>query len=146
MPTAARLSAAITFAIVGYFIYRAMLPSYGDDRITSYIMLLCILTGVWAGCVLCGKHAHGLISGLGTGYAAVVAQAFWIFFILAFLDMLGQALKRRYDGPMEAVVDMFTLSLELLAQLGTPSLATTLFVGAAAGGIFAGIMGKKFPR
>lgn len=146
MPTAARLSAAIAFAILGFFIYRAMVPSFGDDVIPSYLFMLCILTGVWAGWVLCGKHAHGVMSGLGTGFTAMVAQAFWILIIMSFFNMLGLALRNRYDGPVDAVVDVFAIAWESVLQFATPLMMTTLLVGAVVSGVFAGVMGKKFPR
>ena len=83
MPTAARLTAAILFAIVGYFIFTAMVPSFGDDVIPRYLLPLSIGTGLWSGWVLCGPNAHGVRSGVGTGFTAIVGMVFLIMFILS---------------------------------------------------------------
>ena len=112
MPTAARLVGAIAFAIVGFFIFNAMLPEYGDDTVPRFLLPLCIGAGLWAGWVLCGKHAHSVVSGIGTGLTAGIAQGFWILLIMSFVRMIEQSLRRRYDGPMEAVVDVFTIMFD----------------------------------
>lgn len=146
MPTAARLVAAVAFAIVGYFIYTSMLLVYGDDTVPKFLMPLCIGAGIWAGWVLCGAHASGIVSGIGTGYTAVIAQVFWIALIMSFVEMIQLALRRRYDGPVEAVVDVFSIMFTNGMRFGTPQFFMVIAVGGVVGGVLAGIMGKKYPR
>lgn len=100
MPTAARMTAAIAFAIIGYIIFAAMVPIYLEYTVPRFLLPLCIGSGLWAGWVLCGKNAHSIASGIGTGYTAVIAQVFWILLIMSFVFMIDQAMRRRYDGPM----------------------------------------------
>lgn len=146
MPTAARLTAAIAFAIVGYFIYQVMVPAFGDIAIPRWLPALCVLSGVWCGWVLCGKLAEGIVSGIGTGFTAVVAQASIILFVLSFAEMLSLALRRRYDGPMDAVADVFALMADGFTRFASPEMGMTLLMGGLIGGTVAGFMGKKFPR
>ena len=146
MPTAARLTAAIAFAIVGYVIFATMVPIYGEDTVPRFLMALCIGAGLWAGWVLCGKNAHSIASGIGTGYTAVLAQVFWILLIMSFVHMIDQAMRRRYDGPMDAVVDVFTIMYDNGMRFGSSDMITVILVGGFVGGALAGLMGKKFPR
>lgn len=146
MPTAARLTAAIAFAIVGYLLFAAMVPIFGDAVVPHFLLPLCIGAGLWAGWVLCGAHASGIVSGIGTGYTAVIAQVFWILLIMSFVHMIDLAMRRRYDGPMEAVVDVFSIMFENGMRFGTPEIGMIIAVGGCVGGILAGIMGKKYPR
>ncbi len=146
MPTAARLVGAIAFAIVGFFIFNAMLPEYGDDTVPRFLLPLCIGAGLWAGWVLCGKHAHSVVSGIGTGLTAGIAQGFWILLIMSFVRMIEQSLRRRYDGPMEAVVDVFTIMFDNGVMFGTTLMAITVLGGSVIAGMITGAIGKKYPR
>lgn len=146
MPTAARLTGAIAFAIVGYFIYVTMVPLYGEDVVPRLLLPLCMATGLWAGWVLCGKHADTISKGIGTGMTAVFAQTFWILLILAFALMLDRSLRKRYDGPVEAITDVFSLMYDDVLRFGTSEMGMVLLVGGLAGGIVTGYMGKKYPR
>lgn len=146
MPTIARLTAGVAFAIVGYFIFATMVEIYGEDTVPKFLLPLCIGAGLWAGWVLCGAHANGIVSGIGTGYTAVIAQVFWILLIMSFVHMIDQAMRRRYDGPMEAVVDVFSIMFDNGMKFGTPQMGMIIAIGGAVGGVLAGIMGKKYPR
>ncbi|MDB9838606.1 TrgA family protein [bacterium] len=146
MPTAARLTAAITFAIVGYFIYMTMVPLFGDDVIPTYLLPLCVISGIVCGWVFCGTNAHGIQSGIGTGLTAVIAQAFWILLIMSFVRMIKLSLRLRYDGPMEAVVDVFTIMYDSILLFATPTMGITVLVGGLIAGIVSGFMGKKYPH
>lgn len=146
MPTAARLTAAIAFAIVGYFIYIAMVPSFGEKVIPSFLLPVCLGAGLWSGWVLCGSKADSVRSGIGTGLTAVVAMIFSILFIMSFVHMIQLSMRRRYDGPMEAIVDVFNIMYENAIMFATQNLGLTLLLGALIAGLVSGIMGKKFPR
>ncbi len=146
MPTAAKLTAAIIFAILGYFIFTAMVPLFGDTVIPQFLLPVCVGVGIWAGWVFCGSKAMSIRSGIGTGITAVVAMAFWILFIKSFVQMIQLSLRRRYDGPMEAIVDVFNLMYDNFTIFGTPTMAITLFAGGLIAGTITGVIGKKFPR
>lgn len=146
MPTAARLTAAIAFAIVGYFIFTTMVPLYGEDVVPSYLLPLSVAVGLWAGWVLCGANAHTIPKGVGTGITAVLAQAFWILLIISFVKMIDRSIRKRYDGPIEAISDVFQLMYDDLLRFGTVEMGTVLLVGGLAAGIASGYMGKKYPR
>lgn len=146
MPTAAKLMAAVAFAIVGYFIYVAMVPSFGDTSIPRFLLPVCIGVGAWAGWVFCGTKAMSVRSGIGTGFSAVVAMGVCILFIMSFEQMIQLSLRRRYDGPMEAIVDVFNLMFQNLTDFATPVMGITLLAGGLLAGLVAGLTGKAYPR
>jgi hypothetical protein len=146
MPTASRLVAALDFGALGYVIYITMLEIYADETVPVYLLPLCCVAGLWAGWVICGKHALYITSGIGAGYSAIVCQAFLILFIMSFVIMIERSLRRRYDGPMEAIVDTFTLMFENGLSFGTPEMGIILLVGGFVSGAAAGIAGRRFPH
>ncbi len=146
MPTAARLTAALAFAVLGYFTYTLMLPSFGDDVVPSYLLPLCLAAGLWCGWVLCGDKSFSVRSGLGTGLTALIAMIVIILFIMSFVEMIQLSMRRRYDGPMEAIIDIFAIMFENFQMFATPELGLTLFGGGLLAGFVTGVMGKRFPR
>lgn len=146
MPTAARLTAAIAFAIVGYFIFLTMIPEYGEDVVPRLLLPLCLVTGVVFGWKLCGTLAYTPSAGVGTGLTAVVAQVVFILGALALAKMLERSLRKRYDGPVEALIDMLALAFDDVLRFGTPQMGMVILVGGVVGGFVSGVMGKKFPH
>lgn len=146
MPTAAKLVAALVFAAIGYVIFVSMVTGFGTDTVPGFLLPLCIVSGLIVGWVLCGKNTLGLRSGIGTGYTAIVAQGFIILFVMSFMRMLGRSLRGRYDGPMDAIIDTFTLLYESVFKFATPELGMILLVGGFVGGALTGLAARRFPH
>lgn len=146
MPTAGRLTAAIAFAVIGGYIATLISPLFEEGKQPSWWYPLCVLTGVWAGWVVVGKRAgHGYPAGFGNGITGIVAQVFWILFIMAFADMINKSLRKAYDGPVEAVVSVFELMSELALAFWSPTLIAIMLGCGVAGGLFAEFFAKRFP-
>ena len=146
MPTASRLVAALAFGAVGYVIYITMLEIYADETVPVYLLPLCCVAGLWAGWVICGKHALVIKSGIGAGNSAIICQAFVILLIMSFVTMIERSLRRRYDGPLEAIMDTFTLMFENGLRFGPPEMGIILLVGGFVSGAAAGIAGRRVPH
>tara|TARA_B110000090_G_C12970854_1_gene288866 strand:+ start:21 stop:461 length:441 start_codon:yes stop_codon:yes gene_type:complete len=146
MPTAAKLVAGVVFAALGYAIFVSMVTVYADDRVPEYLLPLCLVAGLIVGWQICGKNALGLMSGVGNGYTAIVAQVFVILFVLSFIAMLQRSLRSRYDGPTDAMIDSFTLLAEYGFRFATPEIGMIMAVGGFVGGALAGIAGRRFPH
>ncbi len=146
MPTAAKLVAGVVFAAIGYAIFVSMVVVYADDRVPDYLLPLCLGVGLVVGWQICGKNALGLMSGIGNGYTAIVAQCFIILFALSFITMLQRSLRSRYDGPTDAMIDSFTLLAEYGFKFATPEIGMIMAVGGFVGGALAGLAGRRFPH
>ncbi len=146
MPTAGRLTAAFALAILGAYLAYLTAPLFDEGGLPGFWWPLCILAGVWAGWVVMGKRAgRGYSAAVGNGFTGVAAQAFWILFLTASADMLQKSMRRSYDGPIEAVIDVFQLMWEYIQDLGTQDVGVALVVGAIAAAFFSEFYAKRFP-
>ena len=146
MPTAAKLVAAICFALVGVFFAQAAAPYFLDAKPPKYFMALCLVNGIWAGWVLCGRNAVSISSGIGTGLTAAVGTAFVALFAASFLRMLTKSLRRAYDGPFEALIDVGQMLADYAIAIGNIQTIGILICGGIVGGGIAGYFGRKYPR
>jgi hypothetical protein len=49
--------------------------------------------------------------------------------------MLKESVKMRYDGPLEAIIDVFARMLERAPPLGTFNVLMTMIIGGIIGGV-----------
>ncbi|MEY1555940.1 TrgA family protein [Yoonia sp. R2331] len=146
MPTAGRLTAALALALLGGYLAYLTSPLFEEGSLPGFWWPLCILAGVWAGWVVMGKRAgRGYSAAVGNGFTGVAAQVFWILFLTAGADMLQKSMRRSYDGPIEAVIDVFQLMWEYAQDLGTQEVGVALVVGAICAAFFSEFYAKRFP-
>ncbi len=131
MPTAARLLAAIGFALVGFFAsesYKMLLPE-GTD--VGHFSLINTGIGLISGWLVMGRVA-------GEGYRAAIAQGirtsavlvFYALILHSLMEMLKRSTRLNYDGPMDAVAGMFALAAEYgLLIVYSPTVMIILIVG-----------------
>jgi len=146
MPTAGRLVAAITLAILGGYTAFLIFPNFDEGSVPSYLYPLCVGAGIWAGWVVIGKRAgNGYSSGIGNGITGTLAMVFWILFLMSFADMISKSMRRSYDGPVEAVVNVFEIMLEYAQELYTYELVLVLAGGAIVVGLITEFFAKRYP-
>ena len=146
MPTAGRLFAAIAFAVIGaYFAFR-IAPLFDEGQEPGFWYPLCVLAGVWSGWVVVGKRAgSGYSAAIGNGLTGIVAQFFWIIFLVSFFDMIQKSMRRSYDGPVEAIVNVFQLGMDYVLEMGSIELGLTALAAGAVGGLFAEFFALRMP-
>ncbi|MEJ6398857.1 TrgA family protein [Yoonia sp. 208BN28-4] len=145
MPTAGRLAGAVAFAVFGWYIATYAAQFFEEGRTPGYWVPLGVVAGIFTGWVVVGKRTgDGYASGLSNGITGTVTILFWMLFLLSFGDMIGKSMRRRYDGPVEAVVDVFALMGEYALRFAQPDLGTIIVVGGIAAGLFAEFFGKRF--
>lgn len=146
MPTAGRLAGAIALAALGGYIAYLLVPSFDEGTMPSFWFPLCVGAGIWAGWVVIGKRTgRGYSAGVGNGITGTLAMIFWVVFIVAFIEMIRKSMRRSYDGPVEAVVNVFEIMLEYAQQMYTSEVALVLAIGAVVAGLFSEFFGKRFP-
>lgn len=144
MLTAGRLAAAIFFGAVGWYFSQEATPFFEDGQIPSYWLQTCVAIGVVCAWMLNGKKAGvGYSGGVGQGLTTIVAFAFWVLFTVSFFDMIAKSMRNRYDGPVEAVVDVFALMGEYVLDFASIQLGLILLVGGIAGGLFTEFVAKR---
>lgn len=139
MPTAARLVSALILAALAWAasqFYRPLMPEATDfgwfNEVNAGVGALCgwYVTGPRLG--------RGWPEGIGAGLTGVAALVFWVLFLHSFNEMLGRALETRYNGPIEAILAIFSLA----ADYGALMLEATLLGLLVAGGLILGLVGE----
>ena len=143
MPTAGRLAGALAFLIYGWYIGGRLVPFFPEGKPPGFLMPLCIVLGIICGWKIVGARANkGYQAAIGHGLTGAAAFSFWIVFLVSLNQMIGKAMRRFYDGPMEGVVDIFALMVEL----GKDLLDLNLILSVAIGGIIAAWIAEYFAK
>lgn len=146
MPTAGRLAAAIALGALGGYLAFLLFPLFDEGTAPTFLYPLSIGAGIWAGWVVIGKRAgRGYNAAIGNGITGMLAMVFWIMFVMSFADMIKKSMRRSYDGPVEAVVNVFEIMIDYAGTLYTNEVAMVLAGGAIAAGLFSEFFAKRYP-
>lgn len=146
MPTAAKLVAAILFAALAWLVSELLKPFFpeGTDlgRFSEYNALIGAVMG-WqlAGARARTTWANAVAYGL-TAAAGTVALALLIY---SFNRMIAQSVRRIYEGPVEALVDVVRIMVENARLLGDPQVLIVLVAGGVLGGLVTEWVGRRYP-
>ncbi|MBN2906011.1 MAG: TrgA family protein [Rhodobacteraceae bacterium] len=110
MPTAAKLFAAIAFAVMAWFASQAVVPLFPEGTDLGKFAYVNATIGALSGWLVMGRLA-------GAGYGAAVTSglrttAVFLFYALlvhSIVKMLDQAVRMRYSDTMEALAGVFEL-------------------------------------
>ena len=129
MPTAAKLIAALVLAIFGYFVADNIKPLLPEGTPTNWLYQVSMFVPI-----ICGWRIMGRLVGKGyrlsfnAALYATVASAFFVVLTFAIAEMLKRSTRLQYDGPMEAVVNMFGILVEYSLLLINPGPAMYLAI------------------
>lgn len=146
MPTAARATAAILFGLLGLaFAYQSG-PYFPEAKEPFYWYPLNGIAGAILGWMISGaKAGTGYRAGVAHGITTGAAMIFWVYFLMSSHDMIKKSLRKLYDGPVEAVVNVF----EIMLDWGERFLVQDLLIFFVAGCILCGLVtefiGKRLP-
>ena len=59
--------------------------------------------------------------------------------------MINKSMRRSYDGPVEAVVNVFEIMMEVAQELYDPTVIGVIAAGAIIVGIFSEFFAQRFP-
>lgn len=137
MPTAARLAALVFFGALAWAVSHLVarhLPEGGDPgRFAAVNAAIGAILG-WR--IAGSRGGTGWASAFGYGITTTVAILVVSAFVQSFAIMIRQSLRRLYDGPVEALVDVF----ELMMRNGQYLLNAEVLLALALGGILAGLL------
>ncbi len=145
MPTAGRLAGAVAFAVFGWYLATTSTQYFDEGRAPGFWIPLAVVAGIYAGWVVVGKRTgQGYGSGISNGITGTATLLFWMVFGLSFGDMISKSMRRSYDGPVEALVDVFTIMTGYGVQFAHVELGIIIAVGAVAAGLFSEFFGKRY--
>ncbi|MDX8348881.1 TrgA family protein [Cognatiyoonia sp. IB215446] len=146
MPTAGRLAGAVIFALFGWYIGGIMAPFFPEERPPAYLLPMCAAFGLFIGWTVCGSRTgKGYVNAVSNGLTTIGAFSFCVVFALGGNQMISNALRNRYDGPMDALVGMFELMIEHAVQFLDVTFLATLIFGGIICALVAEYFGKKYP-
>ena len=136
MPTAAKLAAAILFALVAFATAQAVMALFPDGAQYGSFALICAVIGALVGWRVMGPRAgRGMPNSAGTGVATSFVVVFWAIFFFAANEMIKNAIRTRYDGPFDAVIGWFGIAADYAAAIFDPVILGLLLVGGALSGL-----------
>ena len=138
MPTAARLFAAMGFALMAFFaseIYKPLLP---EGTQTGLLTPVNTVLGALCGWMVMGRLAGGgYFAAAGSGLRTAAVTLFHALVLWSIYEMILRSMDLYYDGPMEAIKATMALIAEYFMLLvSDPQLPVVLLVGGVLAALF----------
>ena len=137
MPTAARLVAALSLALVAFVVSGQVMPLLPEGTgvgpwFTPVNMAVALVTG-WM--VMGPRAGRGQVSAINNGVTGVVAMMFWALFVHSTDEMVRLAMRNRYDGPFEAILAILYIAIDYATMIASVMIIVTLLTGGVAAGL-----------
>ena len=146
MPDAPRLVAALCLAALGGVVswqVMGLLPERADF---GWFVPLNMGIGALCGWIVMGpRRGHGLTHAINNGITGVAALVFWGLAVQGTFEMVRLAMRKRYDGPFDALGGAVELAISYAALLLDPAILLTLLAGALLSGLATAYAGRT-PR
>lgn len=135
MPTAAKLVAAVIFAIVGAIAAHLYLPTLPEGTPPGYLRETAAGVGLVCGWRIMGRRAgKGMGEAAGSGVVTAVCMLFWVMLLFAVYTMIRRSMRLLYDGPMDALLGVMSVMYDYGLNLAAPATPVALLVGGIIGG------------
>lgn len=145
MPTAPKLVAAVLFAVLAWFVsdlYKPLLPEGTQVGLLSPVNAV---FGMLMGWQVMGRRAGDTMrAAFGYGLTTAAVIVFWALLFWSGYVMVRRSTRLYYDGPMEALTDMFGLMVEYARLGATPEVIGSLVVGALVFGWLTEQVARRF--
>lgn len=137
MPTAARLTAALSLALLAFILSGMVIPLMPEGRsvgprFTPVNMLVALVVG-WV--VLGPRAGRGQVSAINNGLTGVAVMMFWELFVHSTDEMVRLAMRNRYDGPFEALLEILYIGFDFGQMIFTVNVIATVLIGGVAAGL-----------
>ena len=145
MPTAAKLIAGVAFALIAWFAANAYVPLLPEETSVGYLLEITAGLGFVCGWIVLGKRAgHGMAEAISTGLRTSITTVFWALLLFSIYVMVHRSTKMLYDGPMEAVLDVFNIGLIYAKLMWDAQFVLILSIGGALGGMVTEMAGRRW--
>jgi hypothetical protein len=146
MPTAGRLAGAVIYGLFGWYLAGLTIPFFPESNAPDYWVPASAGISLIIGWRVCGSRAgQGYNQAVATGITAAGSMAFCLIFVLAFNQMISNAMRLFYNGPVEAVMDIATQMIDFGVYFYDWGLIATLFVGGIVCAFVTEFFGQRFP-
>lgn len=136
MPTGAKGMAAVTFAVVGWLTANLYVENMEVETAVGALRELTAVLGGFVGWKVMGNSVgKGYIGAIGSGLKTMIVLVFFALLFACIYQMFRNAVRMVYDGPFDAVVDIFFMMAERSVPLASVGVLTVVVVGGAIAGI-----------
>ncbi len=136
MPTAARMIAAVIFALIGYLVAGEVKPLLPEGQPTNYLLPVSVIIPALCAWRIMGRlMGRGYVSAINTGIYASACGVVFCLLAFALGEMLKRSMRKQYDGPFEAITGMFGIVFDYGLLLVNPTILGYLLVGGAVTGV-----------
>ncbi|WP_212525755.1 TrgA family protein [Actibacterium sp. MT2.3-13A] len=131
MPTAARLFAALAYAVVAFAASERFKPLLPEGLDTGYLSEINAAIGLLSGWFVMGRLAgDGYLRAVTHGVRTTAVLAFYVLLAHSVREMFRLSMRMRYDGPLEAVVGVFEVAMDYGRMIVTaPEVMGILLLG-----------------
>ncbi len=145
MPTAAKLLAGIAWAVLAWLASERIKPYFPEGVNLGRFSEVNAVLGLLVGWKMAGPRVgRGWSAAVSNGLTTTLALVVTGVFLQSFVQMVRFSLRRKYDGPVEALVDVFRLMVEYLALMARTDVIVTLVVGGLAAGLAIEWAGRRW--
>lgn len=146
MPTVARLIAAIALGLLAIVISVQVVPLMPEGTDFGYFFHINVALGLLTGWIFMGRRVgYGVVPAINNGLTGAAVMVLWALFIQGAWEMFDRAMRNRYGGPFEALLAIFTLSLEYFFVIAVPSVLLPLVIGGCLVGLLAENVHRRWP-
>jgi hypothetical protein len=143
MPTGAKAMAAISFAVAGLITALAYIPNMPEAGSVGSVPLMVAALGAIIGWRVMGNSVgKGYFRAIGAGWKTMIVLIFFALLFFGIWEMLQQSVRMRYDGPMEAILDVF----QRMMDRSVPLMTVPVIAAATIGGGIAGMLTENASR
>jgi hypothetical protein len=143
MPTGAKLVGALCFAVVGWIMADYFALTMPDASSLGPIREGAAVLGLIIGWRVMGASVgKGYLEAAGSGIKTSVVLVFFALLFLSLKEMLMNSVKMRYDGAMDATLDVFVTMARRSEGLLSLGVLGTIIIG----GIIAGLLTENASR
>lgn len=145
MPTAARLVSAICLMVVAYFLSGMVKPLMPESTDFGWFVEVNMFLGLCIGWIIMGKRVgRGVTAGINNGLTGVFMLFLWGIGVQSINEMIRLSMRRRYDGPFEAILAVFQIGAEWAVMIATMPILITSVIAATVIGLIAEAAGKRW--
>lgn len=146
MPTGARLVAAISLALLAFVVSGQVMPLMPESTDFGYFTHVNVTLGLLTGWIYMGRRVGGgFVSAINNGLTGMAVMVFWALFVQGAWEMFRLAMRHRYGGPFDALLAIFTISLEFFFVIAVPSVLVPLVIGGCISGLLAEKAHSRWP-
>lgn len=145
MPTGAKLIAAISFAVVGWVLANYYAQNMPDASAAGPIREGAAVVGAFVGWMVMGPSVgKSYVDAAGAGIKTAVVLAVVALFLLSLREMIDNSVKMRYDGALDAIVDVFQTMAKRSEALLSLGVFGTILLGGIIGGVLSENAGRRW--